>query len=237
MDFNRIRHLYKTAKQEVLDSITIKYVDGAEVRKKEIDFCIGGHFYRYPDLVPENEVWIEEVYKDKLDMTADLIHELVERSLMKHLKVDYEAAHDLANVAEKSIRKAKLSKRAAMESSSTGINVAITVRKKWREYYKNKNVPTMQLMDNKTLNETIAGDFAKSQVLHRFLLNSGDVGEFRKSNTWVYLSAFRGGKYDILTIQPSIKAVDPELSKRRLTKEWLESGYRRLLERVTRPGA
>jgi hypothetical protein len=239
MDFNTIRELYKTAKKDVLDHIKIKYVDGAEVREQEIDFCMAGNGYRFPNLIPKDEIWIEDVYRaNKLDLTADLIHELVESTLMARLDFDYDHAHDLANVAEKAVRKSPLSKRAALERSGVGIGVSITVRKKWREYYKGKNLPSMQLMDNKMLNDVIGADFLKSQVLHRFLLKSGDVGEFRKSNSgWLYLGAYRGGKYDVITIQQSMKETTPELSRRRMTSDWLETGHKHLLERKTRPGA
>lgn len=236
-DFNTIRELYKAAKKDVLDHIKIKYVDGAEVREQEIDFCMAGNGYRFPDLIPKDEIWIEDVYRaNKLDLCADLIHELVESTLMARLDYDYDHAHELANVAEKAVRKSPLSKRAAMESSSSGINISVTARKKWREYYKGKNLPSMQLMGNKMLNDVIAGDFAKSKPVHRFLSKSANEPiEIRKSSNWYYLAAYRNGKYDVLTMQPDIKEPSHQVSEHRLTKEWLDSGWKQTLEHATRP--
>jgi hypothetical protein len=223
------------SKDGEIEEIIIKFVDGNEVRKKEIDFCIGGHYYRYPRLIPKNEIWIEDVFDDKRDFTADLIHELTERSLMKHLKYDYDSAHDMANVIEKAVRHHKLSKRAAMERA-LNVGVSVGVRKYWRKFYSEHNMPNMSLMSNAQLNQVISGDFAKSKPIHRFLLKSAEPGEFRKSNSWIYLSVYRNGQYDVIAIVPSIKEPSPETTKRRMTKEWLDTGWKSLLEHKTRPG-
>lgn len=103
--------------EKVLENIVIKYIDGKKVREKDVEFCIGGHHFRY-DFIPENEVWIEDVFRDKLDFTADLVHELVERTLMKHLGYEYEDAHDMANVIETEVRKNKLSKKAKISEEA-----------------------------------------------------------------------------------------------------------------------
>jgi hypothetical protein len=116
-----------------------------------------------------------------------------------------------------------LSKRAAMEQSSSSIGVSTTARLRWREYYSKHNVPNMALMDNKTLNETIGSDAKSAKVIHRFRLKDKSIGEFRKSHAFYYLLKYTGGgNYVVLTIQPSYKETTPEISKQRLTPEWLE---------------
>lgn len=208
--------------EKLLDTIKIYYVDGAKVRKEhDIDFVVGGNHFRWP-FVPENEVWVENVYKDKLDLVSDLCHECVERLTMKFLKLDYDTAHDLANVAEKAVRKHKLSKRAAIEQSSLGIGVSTTARLKWREYYSKHGMPNMALMDNKLLNEALGSDAKSAKIIHRFRLKDKTVGEFRKSHAFYYLLKYTNGNYVVLTIQSTYKETTPEISKQRLTPEWLE---------------
>jgi hypothetical protein len=210
------------AKEEIIDTIKIRYVDGEEVRKKEIDFCLAGNGFRFPGLIPQDEIWVEKVYKDdKLDLVSDLCHECVERLTMKFLGLTYDTAHDLANVAEKAVRKHKMSKRAAMEQSSSGINISTTARLKWREYYSKHGMPNMALMNNKLLNETMGADAKSAKVLHRFHLKDKSIGEFRLSHAFYYLLKYVGGNYVIITIQPSYKEATPEISKQRLTPEWL----------------
>lgn len=80
-------------------------VDGDHVRNDiEIDFVLGGHHYRY-DCIPEDEVWIDEI-PNKHDMLANLLHELVERELMKSRGWDYEKAHAVAAKKESEWRHA-----------------------------------------------------------------------------------------------------------------------------------
>jgi len=106
--FQRIAQIIKADKSsdKVIDELIIKYVDGEEVREKEIEFALAGHHYRYPKLIPENEVWIEDGLKDHGDVVATLVHEISERLVMKLLNIDYDDAHsEVANVVEKAVRK------------------------------------------------------------------------------------------------------------------------------------
>lgn len=109
-------------------------------------------------------------------------------------------------------------KVAAIEPSSFGIGVSTGVRKYFREYYAKSGVDAMAGLRNKELNDVIAADFQKAQVLHRFKLKSGEVGEFRKSHNFYYLGVIRsgGGKYDVIAVQPSIKDVSEKVRKKRM---------------------
>lgn len=117
---------------------------------------------------------------------------------------------------------------------SAGIGISISVRKYWRDYYKKNNLPSMYLISNQQLNAVIAGDFAKSTPIYRFILKSADPGEIRKSNSWYYIAAFRGGKYEVLAIMPNIKEFKPDIANLRLDKQWLETGWKNLLDKKTR---
>jgi hypothetical protein len=103
-NFSRIAQAIKD-KQETIDQVKILYVDGEKVREKEIEFALAGHHYRYPNIIPENEIWLEDTIKDREDMTEIMVHESVERLIMKFLEIDYNTAHeDFADLIEKKIR-------------------------------------------------------------------------------------------------------------------------------------
>jgi len=121
----------------------------------------------------------------------------------------------------------RLSKRAAIESSSMGVGVSVSARKYWRAYYTQKNMPNM-LGDNKSVNEYIAGDFSGAAPLHRFWLRSGEAAEIRRSHDFYYVAAMRGpSKYDIIVIQPRWREAPGDISKERFTPEWVQRGPRR----------
>ncbi|MFA5888128.1 MAG: hypothetical protein WC852_05460 [Candidatus Nanoarchaeia archaeon] len=86
-------------KIEKKGKITLKYVDGAIVRKYiDPNFILGSHEY-VKKCVPKGEVWIDLV-QDKREIKYTIIHELYERNLM--IKgMDYNSAHDFALAAEK----------------------------------------------------------------------------------------------------------------------------------------
>lgn len=112
-------------------------------------------------------------------------------------------------------------KTAAIERSSVGPGVSVSARKYWRNYYTHYNLPQM-LGDNQFINDTIAGDFQQAQPIHRFILRSKEIAEIRKSSAFYYIAVIRNsGQYDIIVIQPAYKESDPEISKRRLSPEWL----------------
>jgi hypothetical protein len=124
----------------------------------------------------------------------------------------------------------QISIRAGIEVPVGGsIGISTSVRKYWRNYY--KNVPGM-LGRNDAVNYLIAMDFANGQALHRFVLRSGEVAEVRKSGHFIYIAVIRkGGRQDIIVIQPSYKEAPEEIKKKRLTKEWLDDVFQGKIKR------
>jgi len=118
-----------------------------------------------------------------------------------------------------------ISKKAKLEESSLGIGVSTTARIKWREYYSNKNMPNMSVVNNKALNDMIAGDFKSAEVIHRFKLKTGSIGEFRKSHSFYYLARITGSRYDILTIQSAYKEAPENVKKIRLSPEYIKTKW------------
>lgn len=98
-----IRDRLKKTSDKTIDKIKVKEVPGEEIRKKEIEFIDGGHGYVYPDLIPKDEVWVEE--STPTDEVATITHELVERELQKELGQSYDEAHEVANDVERVIRR------------------------------------------------------------------------------------------------------------------------------------
>jgi hypothetical protein len=89
------------------DDFVVYIVDSFFVRNNlSVDFCLGGHFFRYP-FIPQNEIWIEPV-QNRLDQEMNTAHECVERYMMKVLKYNYNFAHAKAAKFEEKIRKAKV---------------------------------------------------------------------------------------------------------------------------------
>ena len=90
--------------KQLLDEIKIMRVPGDEVRNnQEIDFTMGGHHYKYPD-IPEDEVWIDDELTEADDIIPTEAHELTERTLQKNLNMEYDEAHDIANITEQGVR-------------------------------------------------------------------------------------------------------------------------------------
>jgi hypothetical protein len=83
--------------------VMVVYVNGSLVRQ-HIDpwFVCGGHGYVYA-YVPKNEIWID-IKMDSRDVPHVLLHESIERELMKNNKKSYDTAHEYASVAEKESR-------------------------------------------------------------------------------------------------------------------------------------
>lgn len=80
-------------------------VDGAKVRRVEVDGVAGWHALVYPKLVPRDEVWIEKLAGGPAEERKILAHEMVEIALMRILGWKYQRAHDTANRAERRLRK------------------------------------------------------------------------------------------------------------------------------------
>lgn len=93
-------NIYKKEYCKIKDAeVTVWLVDGEKVRDNwKSDFMEGGHNYVYK-WIPNNEIWIEDGLKDK-EIPFILIHEFVERTLMKEKKMKYDDAHNIAAKVE-----------------------------------------------------------------------------------------------------------------------------------------
>jgi hypothetical protein len=131
-----------------------------------------------------------------------------------------------------SFRHKQLSCRAGIEVPSGGGNVGVStgVRLYWRKYF--KSVPGMQ-GSNDQVNYLIAMDYASAKPVHRFILNSGEPAEIRKSHNFYYIAAVRRNKrHDIIVIQPAYKEADQSVPRQsRLSDEWLEQVYQGKIKR------
>lgn len=75
--------------------IAVHSIDGALVRGLyATDFVAGGHAYVYP-WVPKKEIWIESSMKDN-EAPVVVLHEFVERELMRKRGFPYVRAHEVA---------------------------------------------------------------------------------------------------------------------------------------------
>lgn len=103
-----------------LDKTFVRYEDDAKVMAVNgdavkdngfIKFVDGGHHYvdakdpkkeqQYAKHIPEDEIWIDDVFLAKPnDMEGDILHEKLERHLMKYYGFSYDKAHEIANHAE-----------------------------------------------------------------------------------------------------------------------------------------
>lgn len=109
---------------------------------------------------------------------------------------------------------------AGLETSRAGVGITVTARKYWRYHFRDQQV--MQ-GSNEDVNDAIAMEYSQAEPVHRFPLRSGEVGEIRKSRFFYFVAAIRSnGRHDVITMQPAFKQAPAELSKRRLTQEWLE---------------
>jgi hypothetical protein len=131
-----------------------------------------------------------------------------------------------------SFRHKQLSCRAAIEVPSGGGNVGVStgVRLYWRKHF--ASVPGMQ-GSNDQINYLIAMDYASGTPTHRFILNSGEPAEIRKSQSFYYIAAIRRNKrHDIIVIQPSYKESDKSVPRQsRLTDEWIDQVYQGKIKR------
>lgn len=94
------------AVQDTIMSLTVKLVKGGDVRDDyDVEFSLAGHWLRYPKFIPVGEIWIEEsLLEDPADFTINLLHEMIEATLMDRLSYLYEPAHEIASMAESWIR-------------------------------------------------------------------------------------------------------------------------------------
>jgi tRNA nucleotidyltransferase/poly(A) polymerase len=100
------------------DDFRVYAVNGEAVRDNGFDEWVdGGHHYvdadepkkdqKYAKFIPEDEIWVDDVFMIKPnDLAAILLHERLERFLMKYYGLKYESAHtNFANPAEVVYRK------------------------------------------------------------------------------------------------------------------------------------
>jgi hypothetical protein len=91
------------------EAVYYMFVQGDYVRDHVfVDFCEGGHFYRY-GFFAEDQIVIEDEMS-LVDRFCTGIHEIHERYRMKYLGWNYEKAHDSACVIERIIRRMLLEK-------------------------------------------------------------------------------------------------------------------------------
>jgi hypothetical protein len=103
-----------------IDKLKICVVNGDFVRDNHpglnfVEFVDGGHHYvdsdlpeneqKYAKHIPEDEIWIDDVFlKKPNDMEAIILHEMIERKLMRDKGLSYEIAHNKANKVENKFR-------------------------------------------------------------------------------------------------------------------------------------
>jgi len=89
------------------DNAIVYMVNGDIARDYDVEFSLGGHYYRYP-FIPENEIWVEDTSGHPHDVDADIYHEGFERLLMKYKGMPYEEAHSHAAIEERHLRKERI---------------------------------------------------------------------------------------------------------------------------------
>ena len=91
------------------DNLTVWLVDAEKVRDQyKTDYLEGGHGYVY-SWIPNNEIWIENGIHNK-EIPFIILHEFVERTLMKDKHMKYNKAHEIAAKIEYSKRPDKFTK-------------------------------------------------------------------------------------------------------------------------------
>jgi hypothetical protein len=100
-------------------NVEVWLVDGTYVREAfDIDFTQGGHHYRYK-WIPEKEIWIDDsLHTDERPFV--ILHEAVERKLMKTGGLTYEVAHEIASRIELQFRR-KGGQKGALERAKANM--------------------------------------------------------------------------------------------------------------------
>ena len=81
------------------NGIKVYLVDGEWIRNNSnVEWIGGGNHYANPELIPANEIWLENGLTNK-DADFILVHEKIEAGLMAK-GIDYQTAHKLANSIE-----------------------------------------------------------------------------------------------------------------------------------------
>jgi hypothetical protein len=91
-------HKYLTL-QDDKEKVKIYLIDGQIVRDLyKTDYVEGGHGYVYT-WIPKDEIWIDNTL-NKEEMPVIVLHEFVERTLMKHKHLSYNKSHHFASKVE-----------------------------------------------------------------------------------------------------------------------------------------
>jgi len=78
--------------KDVTETVNIFLVNGEVVRDLyKTDYVEGGHYYVY-DWIPKEEIWIEKTVHSE-EIPVIILHEFLERTLMKYKKFPYVKAH------------------------------------------------------------------------------------------------------------------------------------------------
>ena len=90
------------------DNVKVFMVDGSTIRDPltdpfDMDFTEGDNDAHNPDLVPPGEAWID-LDVAPTEVRCTILHELTERRHMINDGLEYDEAHDLANIAEQYAR-------------------------------------------------------------------------------------------------------------------------------------
>lgn len=81
------------------DDVEIWIVDGRKVRDLyKTDYVLGGHGYVYP-WIPNQEIWMEKGEQED-EVPVLILHEYVERTIMKYKHISYDKAHTIAAKVE-----------------------------------------------------------------------------------------------------------------------------------------
>lgn len=76
------------------------------VREYESEFASGGNHGRYPEFIPEDEIWLEiGLALVDYDLCGVVIHEAMEAEIMRRSGMEYDQAHEIADFYEKRFRK------------------------------------------------------------------------------------------------------------------------------------
>jgi hypothetical protein len=91
-------HKYLTIK-DVGDKVSVYLVNGELVRDLyKTDYVEGGHGYVY-HWIPQDEIWIDNSLNPE-EIPVIVLHEFVERTLMKYRQLSYKKAHHFASKVE-----------------------------------------------------------------------------------------------------------------------------------------
>lgn len=160
------------------DDFEIWIVDPEIVRSQfDIEFCLGGHHYRY-QFIPEREIWVE-AKSDKRDQDANCAHEILERFLMKVLRWNYEYSHKKALKFEKKIRNS---------SEENSIAIAREVcdkiaKKRLMSEHKEKAIKLIDFPNFRQLSDFDCGSNALSAILAFFDIDVPEGELIKKLNT------------------------------------------------------